>query len=308
MIFRELAHTVVGICGNVTALILFLAPVSTFVRICKNKSVMQFTVAPYLATLFNCGIWCLYSMPNVHPNSILVMTINGTGIAIELVYSIIFFIFSDKKKRLLIASVIFAEVVFMATLYTLDIHFAHTYELRATIIGSICVVGGILMYASPLAVMKTVIATKSVEYMPLFLSVCTFANALCWAAFALLRIDLFILITNGVGVLLGLAQLILYGIYCNNSNKSQRPEQPTFAVNSLHVSQFDLSSTTLTSKLNISVSAPNPNEKLHISGDIPVGTGSFSAFEHGTKNTTTLKTTISASKQTLAVKSHDLQR
>nr|GLL49187.1 bidirectional sugar transporter SWEET5-like [Ipomoea trifida] len=201
--------------GNITALILFLAPVPTFVKIWKNKSVMQFTVVPYLATLFNCGLWCLYAMPNVQPHSMLVMTINGTGIVIELSYTIIFFTFSDKKKRLFIVSVFLAEVVFLATLYTLNISFAHTLKLRASIIGSICVVGGIMMYASPLAVMKLVITTKSVEYMPLFLSVCSFANALLWAIFGVLKIDPFILITNGVGVLLGLAQLILYAIYCN---------------------------------------------------------------------------------------------
>ncbi|XP_019193969.1 PREDICTED: protein YLS9 [Ipomoea nil] len=109
----------------------------------------------------------------------------------------------------------------------------------------------------------------------------------------------FIVIT--VVILAAIAGVIFYFLY--------RPEQPNFAVNSLHLSQFNVSSTTLTSKLNISVSARNPNKKLTyfydpitistFSGDIPVGTGSFPAFEHGTKNTTTLKTTISTSKQTL---------
>ncbi|XP_031101035.1 NDR1/HIN1-like protein 13 [Ipomoea triloba] len=102
-------------------------------------------------------------------------------------------------------------------------------------------------------------------------------------------------------ILAAIAGGIFYVLY--------RPERPTFAVNSLHLSQFNLSATTLTSKLNISVSARNPNKKITyfydpitistFSGDIPVGTGSFPAFEHGTKNTTNLKATISTSKQTL---------
>ena len=37
--------------------------------------------------------------PIVHPNSILVVTINGIGLVIEAAYLTIFFIYSDSKKR-----------------------------------------------------------------------------------------------------------------------------------------------------------------------------------------------------------------
>jgi len=48
----------------------------------------------------NCMVWTFYSLPMVHPHRTLVLTINGAGIGIELTYLIIFFIFSDMKKRL----------------------------------------------------------------------------------------------------------------------------------------------------------------------------------------------------------------
>lgn len=38
----------------------------------------------------------------------------------------------------------------------------------------------VMMYASPLSIMHTVITTKSVEYMPLTLSLNVFSNALAW--------------------------------------------------------------------------------------------------------------------------------
>ncbi|XP_031104466.1 uncharacterized protein LOC116007946 [Ipomoea triloba] len=92
-------------------------------------------------------------------------------------------------------------------------------------------------------------------------------------------------------ILAAIADHIFYALYCL--------ERPTFAVNSLHLSQFNLSTTTLTSKLNISISTRNPNKKLTyfydpitnstFSRDIPVGIESFPMFEHGTKNTTTSK-------------------
>ncbi|XP_031117841.1 calcium-dependent protein kinase 28-like [Ipomoea triloba] len=63
--------------------------------------------------------------------------------------------------------------------------------------------------------------------------------------------------TTFLVILAAIADSIFYVLYL--------PERPTFSVNSLHHSQFNLSATTLTSKLNISVSAWNPNKKSHIS-------------------------------------------
>uniref|UniRef100_A0A0E0QNP6 Bidirectional sugar transporter SWEET n=1 Tax=Oryza rufipogon TaxID=4529 RepID=A0A0E0QNP6_ORYRU len=54
------------------------------------------------------------------------------------------------------------------------------------------------MYSSPLTIMSQVVKTKSVEYMPLLLSVVSFLNGLCWTSYALIRFDIFITIPNGL--------------------------------------------------------------------------------------------------------------
>jgi solute carrier family 50 protein (sugar transporter) len=81
------------------------------------------------------------------------------------------------------------------------------------IVGILCVIFGTIMYSSPLTIMSQVVKTKSVEYMPLLLSVVSFLNGLCWTSYALIRFDIFITIPNGLGVLFALMQLILYAIY-----------------------------------------------------------------------------------------------
>ncbi|BAT07067.1 Os09g0254050, partial [Oryza sativa Japonica Group] len=53
-------------------------------RIIKEKDVKDFKAGPYMATLLNCMLWVFYGLPIVHPNSILVVTINGIGHVIEL--------------------------------------------------------------------------------------------------------------------------------------------------------------------------------------------------------------------------------
>ncbi|KAL0409243.1 UNVERIFIED_CONTAM: Bidirectional sugar transporter SWEET4 [Sesamum radiatum] len=219
MFSRELARTVVGIIGNVIALILFLSPVPTFYRIWKKRSVEQYSAVPYLATFINCGLWVLYGLPLVHPHSTLVVTINGTGFVIEILYLSLFLIFSDSKKRLRLVVIVVAECIFVAALALLVLTLVHTTKLRSAIIGSICMVGNIMMYASPLSVMKLVMRTRSVEYMPFFLSLFSFLNGVSWTAYALIRFDPFIAAPNGMGTVLGVAQLILYATFYKSTKR-----------------------------------------------------------------------------------------
>ncbi|EYU33494.1 hypothetical protein ABFS82_05G065000 [Erythranthe guttata] len=219
MFSKDDARTIVGVIGNIIALILFLSPVPTFYRIWKKKSVEQYSPVPYLATFINCGLWVLYGLPLVHPHSTLVVTINGTGFVIEIVYLSLFLIFSDKKKRLRLVVIVVAECVFMAVLALLVLTLAHTTKLRSVVVGSICMVGNIMMYAAPLSVMKMVITTKSVEYMPFFLSLFSFLNGISWTAYALIRFDIFIVAPNGMGSLLGLAQLLLYATFYRSTKR-----------------------------------------------------------------------------------------
>ncbi|KAM7491509.1 hypothetical protein LguiA_034430 [Lonicera macranthoides] len=219
MVSKDDARTAVGVIGNIISFILFLSPVPTFIRIWQKGSVEQYSAAPYLATLVNCGLWVVYGLPMVHPHSTLVVTINGSGFTIELVYLTLFLIFSSRNKRVRVLLVMLAELAFIGVLALLVLTLAHTTKLRSTIVGSLCMLGCFMMYASPLSVMRLVITTKSVEYMPLFLSLAAFANGLCWTSYALIRFDPYIAAPNGIGTLLGLAQLILYATFYKSTKR-----------------------------------------------------------------------------------------
>ena len=71
----------------------------TFYRIIKNKAVEEFKPDPYLATVLNCMLWVFYGLPFIHPDSLLVVTINSFGLVLELVYLGIFFIYATNKGR-----------------------------------------------------------------------------------------------------------------------------------------------------------------------------------------------------------------
>ncbi|EOY20683.1 Nodulin MtN3 family protein [Theobroma cacao] len=223
MVATGLIRTIVGIIGNVISFFLFLSPTPTFVKIWKAKSVQEFKPDPYIATVLNCMMWVFYGLPFVHPDSLLVITINGIGLVIELTYVAIFFIYSPWSKRRKIVLALVIEVIFMAVVIFITLFFFHTTKIRSGIVGILAIIFNVIMYSSPLTVMKLVIRTKSVKYMPFYLSVFNFLNGIVWVVYASLKLDPYILVPNGMGSLLGLLQLILYAAYYRTTNWDDEP-------------------------------------------------------------------------------------
>jgi solute carrier family 50 protein (sugar transporter) len=151
-----------GIFGNATALFLFLAPLITFKRIISHKSTEQFSGIPYVMTLLNCLLSAWYGLPFVSPNNILVSTINGTGAIIELVYVMTFIIYAPRKEKGKILGLLaFVLGVFSAVAFVSV--FALHGKSRKLLCGFTAAIFSIIMYASPLSIMRTVIRTRSLR-------------------------------------------------------------------------------------------------------------------------------------------------
>ncbi|OVA01935.1 SWEET sugar transporter [Macleaya cordata] len=84
---------------------------------------------------------------------------------------------------------------------------------RKILVGSVGLVASVAMYGSPLVVVKQVIQTKSVEFMPFYLSFFSFLASSLWMAYGLVGRDLFLASPNLVGCPLGVLQLVLYCMY-----------------------------------------------------------------------------------------------
>ncbi|KAM6557737.1 hypothetical protein CsatB_004756 [Cannabis sativa] len=219
MVSAEVARTFVGILGNIITLFFFLSPMPTMIDIWRKGSVEQYSATPYLATLMNCLLCSLYGLPMVQPGRFLVLTINATGIVIEFCFILFYFLFSDKKTRIKLLVVVVLELIFTFIFTFLVLNLVHTHAKRSLIVGIACVFINILMYSAPLTIMKMVIRTKSVEYMPFFLSIASVVNGSVWVAYSLIRFDIIILISCGLGLILGLAQLTLYGLFYKSTKK-----------------------------------------------------------------------------------------
>ncbi|CAL9131422.1 unnamed protein product [Musa acuminata var. zebrina] len=212
----EVVRFVFGIFGNATALFLFLSPLVTFQRIIRKRSTEDFSGVPYTMTLLNCLLSAWYGLPFVSPNNLLVSTINGAGSVIEAVYVLIFLVFAPKKERARVAA-LFTFVLSVFSVIALVSLLALRGQRRKIFCGFAAAIFSICMYASPLSIMRLVIKTKSVEYMPFLLSLFVFLCGTSWFVYGLLGGDPFVTVPNGCGSALGAIQLILYAIYRNHT-------------------------------------------------------------------------------------------
>jgi solute carrier family 50 protein (sugar transporter) len=202
---------------NIISILMFLAPVKTFWRIVQRKSTEEFDSLPYICTLLNSSLWTYYGITK--PGSYLVATVNSFGVVVQIIYISLFLIYAHPKMRrktAILAGILDVVVLAVAILVT---QFAMDGELRINVIGFLGAGLNIVMYGSPLAAMKQVVMSKSVEYMPFLLSFFFFLNGGTWTFYAFLVQDWFLGVPNGTGFLLGTAQLVLFVIYGSGSNK-----------------------------------------------------------------------------------------
>ncbi|XP_020211697.1 bidirectional sugar transporter SWEET17 [Cajanus cajan] len=211
----------VGIIGTVLSLLVFASPIKTFYKVVKKKSTENYKGAPYITTFLCTSLWTSYGV--LKPGGFQIAIVNGAGAIFHCIYILLFLVYSPQDQKVKTAlSVAILDVGFLGTVISV-ILFALHGTIQLTALGMLCSGLTIIMYASPLLVMKTVIQTKSVEYMPFLLSFFMFLNAGVWALYSFLVKDFFIGIPNLIGLILGSTQLTIYAIYKKKSNSTKVP-------------------------------------------------------------------------------------
>ncbi|KAK1315678.1 Bidirectional sugar transporter SWEET13 [Acorus calamus] len=152
----------------------------TFYRIWKKKSTEGFQSIPYIVALFSAMLWIYYAFVSGH---MLLISINGSAYTV--------------KMLLFLNVVVFGAILFLT-------YFLSHGAKRLAILGWIC---------STFA--RQVTRTKSVEFMPLPLSICLTLNAVAWFAYGFSLKDYYVALPNILGFIFGAAQIVLYFVYKN---------------------------------------------------------------------------------------------
>lgn len=212
-----------GIAGNIFAFVLFVSPLPTFRRIVRNGSTEHFSAMPYIYSLLNCLVCAWYALPFVSYGVLLVATVNTIGAAFQLAYTAVFIAYADAKNRLKVSLLLVA--VFCAFGLIVFVSMAmFDHGPRQAFVGYLSVASLVCMFASPLSIINLVIKTRSVEYMPFYLSLSMSLMSVSFLAYGVLLDDFFIYIPNGIGTVLGVIQLVLYAYFRKGStDQARRP-------------------------------------------------------------------------------------
>ncbi|XP_028764593.1 bidirectional sugar transporter N3-like [Neltuma alba] len=217
---------VFGLLGNMASFLCFLAPVPTFYRVYKKKTTEGFQSLPYIAALFSAMLWLFYAY--VKTGETLLITINAFGCVIETIYLAIYITYCPKKARMstlrLILLMNFAGFCVIVLLTHL---LAKGPAARVKLLGWICVVFATSVFAAPLSIIRVVIRTKSVEFLPFPLSLLLTISAVMWLMYGLALKDIYVTLPNVVGLSFGIVQMVLYAMYRKNKpvKDEKLPEQ-----------------------------------------------------------------------------------
>ncbi|XP_031257079.1 bidirectional sugar transporter SWEET3 [Pistacia vera] len=205
----------VGVMGNAASLLLYAAPILTFSRVIRKKGTEGFSCIPYIIALLNCLLYTWYGLPIVSYRweNFPVVTINGLGILLEFSFILIYIWFASGRDKMKVAATLIPVILVFSITAIISGFLFHDHHHRKVFVGSVALVASVAMYGSPLVVVKQVIQTKSIEFMPFYLSFFSFIASSLWMAYGLLSHDLFLASPNLVGSPLGILQLVLYCKY-----------------------------------------------------------------------------------------------
>ncbi|KAM7252421.1 hypothetical protein ACFE04_024304 [Oxalis oulophora] len=242
-----------GILGNVVSFMVFLAPVLTFYRIIKSKSTQGFQSIPYSVALFSSMLTLYYALIK-SGDSLMLQTINSFGCFIESIYLIIYLSYATREAKIYTAKllVIFNFLAYGAIVLVTSIYFKD--DIRVKIVGWICSVFSVCVFAAPLSIMAEVMKTKSVEYLPFPLSLALTVCAVMWGLYGLSIRDFYVATPNVLGLILGIAQMVLYFIYRkkkpNNILLETKPQENISKEGLPEMEQHEIEIIRITTKLN----------------------------------------------------------
>ncbi|KAI5563002.1 hypothetical protein BDE02_15G088000 [Populus trichocarpa] len=226
-----------GLLGNIISCLVCLAPLPTFYQICKKKTSQGFQSIPYVIALFSAMLWLFYA--SFSENAMLLITINSFAFFMEIGYIAVYLFYATKKDKILTFKLLLLFNIFGFGLICALSLLLTEGNKRVHVLGWICMVFALCVFVAPLGVVRKVIRTKSVEFMPFSLSFFLTLSAVMWFFYGYLKKDKFVAIPNILGFIFGILQMVLYLIY-RNPKKNEVAEPRTQELSEQYCSDINI--------------------------------------------------------------------
>lgn len=200
------AQAAVSASGTAAVVLLLLAQMPDMYRLFKGRiAVTDLSVVPSIGQLGNFVAWVVYALVKNEPA---LLRVNAIGVGIGCFYLAVFTYYSDRAGRLAILRLAGGSFAVLAIVCGAIIG-AMTGDARITALGWTAVLCNTIMFAAPLAAIRTALATMNPDAIPVLLTAAGLACSVLWGTYGILTSNQFVLIPNGAGVGLSLLQIAI---------------------------------------------------------------------------------------------------
>jgi solute carrier family 50 protein (sugar transporter) len=162
------AGALVDLCGKTAPVVcsgVFLAPIPTVANIVSQKSVGSLPLLPYSSMVVNAFIWTTYGILNAESK---IWSPNAFGLLMGMYYCAQYQKYLPKHAKNLPGTLSqHARYGSLLMMFTLLLATGLNKSLASLLIGKLGVIVCIVLFASPLAALKEVIATRNAKSIPL---------------------------------------------------------------------------------------------------------------------------------------------
>jgi len=214
------------------AIVVFMAPYPTLRQVQKDRSVGNLPLLPYSSMIANCILWFTYGILLKERK---VWFTNLVGLIFGLFYFLKFIKYTQPKSTSLPGTVrqhmqgclaiIAGSAAWIIVCYLTVRRKDMWMTYAAGFIGNTAVMFCLLMFASPLSALKTVLRTRSAKSIPLPFTLATILNCFLWSVAGLGEFkDFNIYFPNLLGLAFGLIQVGLKILFDYGSSTGSKAE------------------------------------------------------------------------------------
>ncbi|XP_068670362.1 sugar transporter SWEET1-like isoform X1 [Montipora foliosa] len=223
---------VVSAIGILSQFGLLSTGIPVCLKIRQQGSTKNVTFFPFLTTCLSSILWTKYG---ILTDDMAVYVVGILGTVWQSVYLLFYYFYTRKKalqeiysrclnqltphQKLLSLRLVMAFLGVCAILTYIK-YYSGDHDTAVYHLGYVASGFSIAVYGSPLISVTNVIKYKSTEFMTFSMCLATFVVSFLWTIYGFLEGDNFILVPNGIGVVLGSMQLFLFILYPKTSQKS----------------------------------------------------------------------------------------
>jgi len=199
----------IALVASFLVIVMWLAPVrdvwTAKYSIFRTKSTENVATGfGYVSGVFNCLLWDMYAI-NRLDTMVVPFIVNCVGFALNVSFVICYWYYASLRQARAMRYQFFALVFF--TIAAIGVW---VYEGNNNMVGYFAAFVNILMFFGPLAAAGDVIRARNTRGMSLLPMIMTLFSSMVWFIYGVYIKEIPAMIPNGLGMVFGVAQLILY--------------------------------------------------------------------------------------------------